>query len=548
MRWKALGALGGIIGVALIVILILPSIIDANRFRPKMESDLSLALNRKVSIGNVRLAILSGGVKVDDLSVADDPAFASEPFVHAKSLTVGVELRPLIFSHQVHVTAISIGRTQITLLRSKTGGWNYSTLGPARATSPVASSSTPSTPEAGGTAPSVDYSIHKFSIDGADVRIGDAGSSNAPSEYSSVALKITDLSYASRFPFTLSAKTPGNGTLKIKGQAGPLSTTNLAETPVSADLKVQDFNLSSSGLVDPASGVAGMLDFTGEFVSDGQRVHSQGRIHAEKCQFAPNATPSTAPVDLDFRAEYEWKPRTGTLTQGDVHIGKALAQLVGTYNLAGNEAAIEMKLQGNNMPAPDLQSVLPALGMALPAGSSLESGTLDVNFTLSGAINSLATTGAVNLSNATLAGFDLGAKLGGISSLAGLPKRSDTVIQELSANVSVAPDGIRADNVKVIVAGMGSVSGNGTVAPDHKLNFKMSAKLGAGYTSAIGGGLAALTSVTQGSGGVPFLIHGTTAHPKFEPDLTGLFKGIATAPGHDAGAILNGVLGRKKKS
>ena len=67
---------------------------------------------------------------------------------------------------------------------------------------------------------------------------------------------------------------------------------------------------------------------------------------------------------------------------------------------------------------------------------------------------------------------------------------------------------------------------------------------GAGYCAKP----AALTSVTQGSGGVPFLIHGTTAHPKFEPDLTGLFKGIATAPGHDAGAILNGVLGRKKKS
>ena len=79
MKWKVLWVLGGIIGVALIVILILPSIINANRFRPKMESDLSLALNRKVSIGNVRLAILSGGVKVDDLSVADDPAFASEP-------------------------------------------------------------------------------------------------------------------------------------------------------------------------------------------------------------------------------------------------------------------------------------------------------------------------------------------------------------------------------------------------------------------------------------------------------------------------------------
>jgi hypothetical protein len=185
--------------------------------------------------------------------------------------------------------------------------------------------------------------------------------------------------------------------------------------------------------------------------------------------------------------------------------------------------------------------------MALPSGASLESGTLDVNLTLAGAINSLTTSGSVNLSNVTLAGFNLGAKLGSISSLAGRPKSSDTVIQELSANVSVAPAGIRADDVKLIVTGMGSISGSGTVAPDHKLNFKMSAKLGGG-TNPIRGGLATLSSVTQGSGGVPFLIHGTTASPKFEPDLTGLVKGLATAPGHDAGAILNGVLGKKKKS
>ena len=544
MRWRSLGILGGIVGVALIAILILPSIIDANRFRPKMESDLSLALNRKVSIGNVRLAVLSGGVKVYDLSIADDPAFSSEPFVHAKSMIVGVEFRRLIFSHQVHITAISIGRTQISLLRSKAGIWNYSTLGPARAGSPEASST--SGPSSGDIAPNLDYSIHKFSIEDADARIGDAGSSNKPSEYTNVELKISDLAYTSQFPFTLSAKTPGSGTLKIKGQAGPLSAADLAQTAINANLNVQDFNLASSGLVDPASGIGGVLDFSGDFVSDGQRVHSQGKIRAAKFQFAPNATPSTDPVDLDYRTEYEWKPQTGTLTQGDVHIGKALAQLFGTYRLAGNEVALEMKLHGDHMPAPDLQFVLPALGMALPSGASLKSGTLDVDLTLSGAVNRLDTAGPVSLSNATLAGFNLGAKLGAISSFASLPKTSDTVIQELSANVSVAPSGIRADDVKVIVPGMGSMAGNGTVTPDHQLNFKMSAKLGSSKNP-IGGGLAALTSVTQGSGGLPFLIHGTTSSPKFEPDLTGMVKGIATAPGHDGGALLNGLLGKKKK-
>jgi len=541
MKAKALWVLGGIVAIVLIVSLVLPMLIDANRFRPQMESNLSVVLNRKVSIGNVRLAILSGGVAVDDLTVADDPAFASVPFVHAQSLTVGLALRPLIFLHQVHITKISVGQTQVMLLRSQAGAWNYSTLGPAHSNSGAPSGS--SMPA--GNASGVSVSVRKFSIDGADVHIGEAGPGGKMSEYPNVNLEVSDLSYTAQFPFTLTAKTPGNGTLKIEGRAGPLSTANLAETAVDANLEVKDFNLASSGFVEPATGIGGMLDFNGDFVSDGQRLRSKGRIHATKFQFAPNATPSTVPVDLDYRSEYQWKAQTGTLTQGDVHVNKALAKLEGTFSLAGKEAALEMKVDGDNMPAADLQGLMPALGVALPSGSSLPSGVLNVNLTLSGAINALVTTGSVNLMNAKLAGFDLGSRLGGISSLARLPKKSDTEIQELSSKVRIAPDGIRADDVKVIVPGTGSITGNGTVAPNHALNFKMLAKFSG--LSPVGGGITALTSITQGSGGVPFLIHGTTASPEFEPDVNGLVKGVASAPRHDAGAILNGFFGEKKK-
>lgn len=45
-----------------------------------------------MSIGDLKLSILSGGVSADDLAIADDPAFSGGPFVRAKSLKVGVEL------------------------------------------------------------------------------------------------------------------------------------------------------------------------------------------------------------------------------------------------------------------------------------------------------------------------------------------------------------------------------------------------------------------------------------------------------------------------
>src|SRR6266436_7215597 len=67
-------------------------------FRPKLESELSGALGRQVKVGNLSLSLLSGSVTADNISIADDPAFAKTPFVQAKSLKVGVKLIPLIFS------------------------------------------------------------------------------------------------------------------------------------------------------------------------------------------------------------------------------------------------------------------------------------------------------------------------------------------------------------------------------------------------------------------------------------------------------------------
>jgi AsmA protein len=122
-----------IIGIALAcllaVLVVLPLLINVNRFRPKIESEVTGALGRPVTLGNLSLSILTGTVGVDNISISDDPAFSESPFITAKSLKVGVELMPLIFSKQLNVTGIVLVEPQITLLRSANGSWNFSSLG-----------------------------------------------------------------------------------------------------------------------------------------------------------------------------------------------------------------------------------------------------------------------------------------------------------------------------------------------------------------------------------------------------------------------------------
>jgi AsmA protein len=559
MARKLVYIVGGIAIVLVLLVVILPFVIDANKFRPEIESAADNALNRKVAIGNIRLSLFSGGVSIDDLAISDDPAFGSGAFLTAKSVAVGVEMLPLIFSRELRVTGITIDQPHITMLRSPAGIWNFSSLGTtSRPSKPTSAATNPasSAPSSNSASASQNISVKKIEIKNGALSVGKTGSSKR-NDYTDVSLTASDVSYVSQFPFTLAAKTPGNGSLKLTGKAGPMNQNNAAETPMDASIEVRNFNLTTTGFMDPSSGIAGLLDFTGTVASDGRRLSSKGTLTANKLKVVPGGSPANKAVQIDYATEYLMHLETGTLKQGDVRIGKAVAHMTGTFNNSGETPSLAMKLTGENMPAPDLEAVLPAVGMTLPSGASLTEGTLNASLSISGPMDRLVITGPVKLSNAKLAGFDLGAKLGALSSFAGIPKGSDTVIETFSSDVRLAPDGIRSNNLNLVVPAIGSLTGDGTIAPNQALDFKMVAHL-SGSNSL--GKIASLASVGGGQkgsgGGIPFKIQGTTSKPEFIPEVGAvagsLVKGVVgNVPTggqgiQDLGKQLGGLFGKKK--
>src|SRR5215470_5383973 len=141
-----------IVAVIIVIAIALPLLVNVNTFRPRLEAELTNALGRQVTMGNLSLSIFSGAVAADDISIADDPAFSNLPFIRAKSLKVGVQLMPLIFSKTLNITDLTLDQPDITLLRSPAGTWNYSSLGgnnahkTATATAPPANTSPASKP------------------------------------------------------------------------------------------------------------------------------------------------------------------------------------------------------------------------------------------------------------------------------------------------------------------------------------------------------------------------------------------------------------------
>src|SRR3974390_3010285 len=119
------------VAVIFVILLILPLLINVNSYRPKIEAQATSALGRQVTVGNLSLSLFSGSVEANNVAIADDPAFGKSPFITAKSLKIGIELMPLIFSKSLKITKIELEQPQITLLRAGNGSWNYSSLGGA---------------------------------------------------------------------------------------------------------------------------------------------------------------------------------------------------------------------------------------------------------------------------------------------------------------------------------------------------------------------------------------------------------------------------------
>jgi AsmA protein len=532
----------GILVALLVVIAIsLPFLVNANRFRPKLESTLSEALGRRVTIGDLKLSIFSGGVRADGLAIADDPAFSNTPFVEAKSLDVGVELWPLIASRKLNVTRLTIEQPEVKLLQAPSGRWNYSSLGGKLAQGPAAA------PAASSDKESIDASAKLVRIVDGRFSMGTAGGRQKPLELDKVNLEVRNFSPASAFPFAFSAQVKGGGEIKLEGNAGPLDQTDVELTPFSSTIDVTQLNLAAA-LAGTMPDLAGIASFHGKGESSGGRLALSGKLNADGLKLVKNGSAVRKPVEVDFAAADDLRKHLVTIERGNVRVGAAAASLTGTIARAGEETNLDMKFDGRDMPVPELAALLPALGMALPAGSKLEGGVANAAFTLKGPAGRTVANGTVALNNTRLANFDLGNKMALIQQLAGIKSTRDTDIQAFSAHLQMSPGGIAVSDLRLVAPAIAELSGNGTVSPANALDFKMSATI---QTSR-----SALLSRTA----VPFFIQGTAEDPVFKPDVGGLAKAQAHSlvqsevqkqlPGNTGKAISNALdklLGGKKK-
>ncbi|HEY6491609.1 MAG: AsmA family protein [Terracidiphilus sp.] len=527
MQKHWLKVVAGIAVLIFLVIVLVPFFVNAETFRPILETQLSTALGRPITLGGLSFSLFKGSLVAKDIAIADDPAFSITPFLQAKSLQIGVEVLPLVFHRQVRITHLTLDTPSINLLHAANGRWNFSSLGSAAA-------KTTQSPQQVSALP--DLTVGTLKIESGSASVSSVPAVRKPFVYSEINLTVQQLSFLKSFPFVLSAKLPASGSLELTGNAGPLSQKNAADTPFQAKLYLKAFDPVASGVLDPGAGISMSVTITSDLVSDGTSLISRGKIEADRLQLARTGSPAPHPVTIDYEVTDMLDTETGKVSNISIHAGGVAARVTGTYRMTPQAPLLDLHLSAPNLPIDQVEELLPAFGVRLPTGSRLSGGTLTANLAVSGPVAASTITGPVEIDNTTLQGFDVGSKIQGLNLF---KSGGGTQIQTLRATVDSSPQSTQINSIYGNLPQVGSATGSGTIAPSGALDFKLVATLSSNnavgavtnqavnaVSGLVGGFLHpnAKPAATNTNRGIPVTITGTASSPSIHANIVSMLK------------------------
>ena len=489
---------------------ILPFLIDADQFRPQVESRLSAELVRDVRLGKLRLSLFSGRLSVDDISIMDNPEFGESPFVTARAFHIGIKLMPLIFSKKIHITKIALDHPSIYLRQSSEGEWNISNMGVVTGDEADTSAEKPEQ--------ATDITIERLQITDGRVEIIKAGKKT--SAYEKVNLSVDNLSRDAASHFILATALQGGGAINLNGTFGPLNQDDTLMTPFEAVLKINHLDSAVSGFIPADAFFFGLFDFSGDLNSDGITAQSKGKASVANLRLVADGAQADKPVSLDYDLRYDLKKKTGMLSDATVGLGQAAMRFYGNFDAGGDVANIKMTLKGNGIPVEELQEFLPSFGIILPNGAAIEGGTLDTEIIVEGFLNNPTMDVTVEISGTRLVGFDLGEKIAPVANFAGLKAGMDTQIDKFYMSARWTANGITVNNIQLVLPAFGEISGSGTISPRHELDLSMRMVVSNNI----------LNAFTKGKTiDLRFFIRGSAADPEFIPDYKDAARSLIDA-------------------
>lgn len=410
-------------GVAGVVLLLLAAAavwrqLDVERYKPALEAALTARFGRPVSLGAVHPSLAPVGVRVERVTIGDDPGFQTgRPFAQAAEMYVAVRLAPLLRG-RFELRALELRRPVIELVRGAGGAWNVATLGR----------------DGGQRALAIDRLV----IRGGEVAITDLQASQARAVYSNIDLDIDDYSPGAPFDADIAVTLPGAGTQRLtaRGTAGPLSRDGPSSLPFDGEVRFEHVSLSAlrrflrlDALADTETAISGstrVVTGSGGVAGKGSLRFDEPRVRGVDLGY---------PVRAEFDVTHDAATRLVTLNAADLRLDRTPVSLVGTVDPTPQTPVVSLHVRASRVALAEAARLASAFGVAFGAGTQVD-GQLTADVRLRGPLKRPSMHGAVELRDVTISGTDIPR-----------PVRTPAV------NLAITPDEIRSNDFSAATNG-----------------------------------------------------------------------------------------------
>jgi AsmA protein len=209
----------------------LESYLEENR--ELVETKISEALGRSVGFDRLALSLRGGlGVRVENLSVGDDPAYGEEPFVTTAAAVARVRIWPALRG-EIDVARISLLEPRVRLIRDA-AGWNAQTIAATGDEAPEAS-------EPADTSGTAAVAVALFDIeDGTLLFVDRTAKPEFETTFENIDFRASELSPDTPVRIEMSASLLGasDENFSLRGTIGPVDFAAPDTSPLDLELQL----------------------------------------------------------------------------------------------------------------------------------------------------------------------------------------------------------------------------------------------------------------------------------------------------------------------
>ncbi len=493
-----------IVIVVLVVVCLavaLPFFINVNQYRGQIQAELQKQLGRPVQLGNMSLSVIPLAVKVDNVTIGEDPSFhSSVAFAQVQQLDVHLKLFPLV-AKKIEVSSLTLEKPKIELIRNPAGVWNFASLGQkpvAMVTPAKPSPAQPSPAPAQGAKPG-GFEFSKLAITDGQISVTDYQKHQSRAVYDHIDLTLKDFAPNQPFSLDVAAHLPGKGTqtLRLTGKGGPVNDAQLINTPFKGSVKFEEVSLAGAqkflntqALENSDAVISGSTDFStggGKASAKGSIKLSDAVIHGVQVGY---------PIEADFNLADDLNTDVIQISQFALKLGSTPVSVDGTLNTRPTPMIVDVNLKASDASIQEMARLASAFGVAFSPNTKI-AGQITANVHAQGPTDHLSLNGTANARNLEVTGSEI-------------PRP----VKVPAIDLAMTPQDIRSNSFTVssgatILNGQVVVSQYATPAPNIDATLKtVNAKLEELLGIAKAYGVNAAEGMT-GSGNVSLDVHAT---------------------------------------